>query len=247
MTQSCQRKLTIVALALYWPTLFILAHIPIPMWVRQAGVSDKTLHFLAYLILAFLLWSVISPDRKVTLRRAALWWLILVLTAYGAVDELLQGCMGRSCDIRDLGANLAGVLAGLILLSFFTFWPAALIVTGVTIFGLANVARTNLADLLPVSNAVFHLLSYAVFTFLWLRCAQLFSSPRAPGPKWLIVASALPIALLLTVKLFSRILGKTLAAQDMIFSIAGIVAVVGTVCLIGLLRKSQDSNPSTQL
>ena len=55
MALSLRRKLTVIVLALYWPSLFILAHIPIPKVVREADVSDKSLHFLAYLLLTFLL------------------------------------------------------------------------------------------------------------------------------------------------------------------------------------------------
>jgi len=68
MAKSWQQKIIIILLAFYWPILFILAHIPIPQYVRKAGVSDKSLHFLAYLILTFLLWFAIRPDEKVKWR-----------------------------------------------------------------------------------------------------------------------------------------------------------------------------------
>ena len=101
MALSCRQKLGMLSLAIYWPTLFIVSHIPIPTVVRKAGVSDKGLHFLAYLILVFLLWFVLNPHRKVRWPRAGVWWVFLALVAYGVVDELLQGYLGRSCDIGD--------------------------------------------------------------------------------------------------------------------------------------------------
>jgi len=248
MALSCRHKLTIISLAIYWPTLFIVSHIPIPLVVRKAEVSDKGMHFLAYLILVFLLWFVLNPDRKVRWRRASVWWVFLALIAYGVVDELLQGYFGRSCDIRDLGADVAGIVAGLLLFSFFTFWPVALVVAGVTIFGLTNIARANLADLLPITNTIFGLLSYALFTLLWIRYIQHFDSLRAPKAKWLTAATALPTALLLVVRLFSVVLGKDFAVQDVLVSFGGILAAVGAFCLATRFRKglTKSQEPSLE-
>lgn len=240
MALSCRQKVTIISLVFYWPTFFILAHIPVPGLVRKAGVSDKCLHFLAYLILVFLLWFAISGDKKVNWRRAGVWWIFFVVTGYGIVDELLQGCMGRNCDVRDMVANLAGTLAGLILFSVFTFWPAALLVTGAVIFGITNIARGNLAELIPVTFAMFHLFAYAIFSMLWVYYIHLFLSLKPPKFKWLMAALAVPIGLLLTVKLSSMVLGKVLGPREVIISVAAIAAVVAITYLIALFHKTQD-------
>lgn len=245
MTLSLRQKLTIIPLLLYWPTIFVLAHIPIPQLVYMAQVSDKALHFLVYLILVFLLWFAISPDRKVNWRRAAAWWVLFVVVWYGVVDEWLQGYVGRSCDFMDFAANLAGVVTGLILFSFFTFWSAFLIVTGTTIFLLANLARANLADLLPVTNTVFHLLAYGLFTMLWIRCIHLFLSLKAPKLKRLIVTLALPAGLLLVVRLFSIILGRDFGPRDVILSVAAITAVVVINFLTALFHRDPAQSSKT--
>ena len=245
---SFRQKITLILLVFYWPTLFILAHIPIPQFVQQAHVSDKTLHFLAYLVLVFLFWFTISPDKMVRWRRTAVWWVLLVMIGYGVADEWLQGCVGRSCDIRDFAADLVGVLAGLILLSFFTFWPAALLVAGATIFGITNVSRTNLADVLPITNAMFHLFGYAIFTMLWLQFIDIFlsgygltlrqdESPKPPKLRWLVIALALPTGFLLAVKLSSAILGRGFRPMDVILAVVGIVAAVAAIYLTALFRR----------
>ena len=191
-----RQKLTIISLLFYWPSLFILAHIPIPLFVRRAGVSDKSLHFLAYLILVFLLWFAITPDRKVNWRRATVWWILFVVVWYGVIDELLQGFVaGRSCDVRDFFVDVAGTLTGLILFSFLTFWPAALSVAAIFIFGITNVSRANLADLLPVASALFYLFAYAVFTMLWLQSLEYYSPrlrPQRITIQWAMLALAVP-------------------------------------------------------
>jgi len=195
---------------------------------------------MAYLVLVFLIWCAINPDKKVNWRKAVVWWVLLISLCYGVIDELLQGVVvGRSCDVMDFFADLWGVLTGLILLTFFTFWPAFLAVTGITIFALTNVTRVNLADLLPVTYRVFLLFSYGFFAELWIQNMRLFLPFKAPKLKWLIVASALPIGFLVAVKLFSVISGREFRLQDVIVATAGILTAVITVYLIELFRCRQ--------
>ncbi len=229
MSLSLRRKLIIISLLLYWPTLFVLTHIPIPQLVYKAQVSDKTLHLVVYLILVFLLWFVVSPDRKVNWGKAAVWLVLLITAGYGGLDEILQGYVGRSCDINDFLADLVGVAGGLILFSFLGFQAALLTVTGIVIFCLTNTARANLAELVPVTNAVFHLFAYAIFTILWIRQIQPLAS-KTSRPRQLIIALTVPAGLLIAVKLFSTISGRYFTLFDVITSIAGIaVAVAGYV------------------
>ncbi len=237
MVLSRRQKLTVISLLVYWPGAFILAHIPIPQLVREAGVSDKSLHFIVYLILTFLLWFAISPNKKVNWRRAAVWWVLFVVVWYGVADEVLQGYVGRSCDVMDFLADLAGTLTGLVLFSFLTFWPVLLVVTGATIFTLTNFIHANLADLVPITNAMFHLFGYGFFTMLWVQNIHLFLPMKVPKPKWMIAALALPIGFLLIVKVFSVIFGKELVVKDIIVAVIGITAVVVTTYLIALFRK----------
>lgn len=240
MALSHKQKISACILALYWPALFVLAHIPIPRVVQEAGVSDKSLHFLAYLILTFLLWSVVSGDQKVNWRRAAPWLVLFVIVVYGILDEWLQSYVaGRSCDIRDFFADLAGALTGLLLSSFLTFWLAGLFVVATFIFGMNNVTRANLANLLPVTNAVFHLLAYAILTVLWIQCTHFFPAVKAPKAKWLILAIAGPTGFLIIVKLYFVIAGKDFALSDIIISFGAIVTVVASIYLRALGERNR--------
>jgi VanZ family protein len=162
---------------------------------------------------------------------------LLVVVWYGVLDEVLQVYVGRNCDVRDFLADLVGTLAGLVLFSLFTFWSVLLVLTGVTIFILTNLIRANLADLVPITNAMFHLFGYGFFTMLWLQCIHLFLPMKAPKPKWMMAALALPIGFLLTVKLFSVIFGKDFVVQDVIISTAGIITAVATIYVIALFRR----------
>jgi len=231
MTKFLRHRITIILLVLYWLTLIILAHIPMPQYVRKAGVSDKSLHFLAYLILTFLLWFTIRPDEKVNWRKSTVWWVFFIITGYGAADEVIQHLVGRTCDAMDIAANIIGILTGLLLLTFLTFWPAALVVTGIVIFGITNLLRANLAELLPVINTIFHLFAYAFFTGLWLYNMHLYKHRKSSGIKWFVKALAVPAGLLITVKIFAAIIGRNFTAPDTIASLGAVIAVIAAVYL----------------
>ncbi|MHC4648833.1 MAG: VanZ family protein [Planctomycetota bacterium] len=244
MALSLRQKLTVIALLAYWPALFILAHIPIPQVVYSAKVSDKSLHFAAYLILVFLLWFAVRPDQKVSWRKAGVWWTLLAVALYGAVDEFLQSFVGRSCDRTDFLANLIGVLTGLVLFMFLTFWPALLVVTGLVVFTLTNLARSNLAELLPRTSLVFYSCGYALFTLLWIRYMAVSLALKAPRPKWLIGALVVPGIFLLTAKLSSVILGKDFSPRHVIVSTTAIATVVLIVFLAALYRRLSGQRAS---
>ena len=239
MAVSFKQKLPIIPLLLYWPALFILMHIPIPQIFLEnmPNVSDKTLHYMAYLILVFLLWFAISPNKKVNWRRATAWWVIFIIMGYGAADEWLQGYVGRSPDIMDFVADMAAALTGMILLCLFPFWPALLVLTGAAIFVLTNFMQANQADQLSLINTIFHLFAYIIFSLLWIRYMYDLASVKAPQLKWLIGAFAMPMVFLLGVESFSAITAGGFRLQDIIVSAIGIATVVGTIYLMALLRQ----------
>jgi VanZ family protein len=237
MALSLRQKLTLIPLVLYWPALFVLSHIPIPKMVYKAQVSDKSLHFIAYLVLVFLLWFAINPDRKVSWRKAGAWCVLLVVAWYGAADEVLQSFVGRSCDAMDFLSNLAGTLAGLILFTFLTFWPALLAVTAITVFLLTNLAGTNPAELMPRASMAFYMLAYGFLAGLWVWNMRPLLSTKGPRLKWLVAALVPPMVFLAIVKVFALMLDKPFSATGVISSAAGIVIVVAAACVASLLRR----------
>jgi hypothetical protein len=137
-----RQKKTIVVSVLYLITLFTFTHIPIPQVVYRANVSDKWLHFLAYMNLFFLLWFSINPDKKANWRKLAVWLVFLGAVISGAVDELSQPYTGRTCDFWDFTADTKGVSAGFIIVTFVSFWPSLLVVWAISIFGVATLVKT---------------------------------------------------------------------------------------------------------
>jgi VanZ family protein len=238
MRLTRRQKITIAILVPYWVVLIIVAHIPIPQIVYQAQVSDKWLHFLAYLNLIFLLWFSISPDRKVNWRSRAAWLILFAAAAYGGLDELSQPYTGRTCDLWDFVADAEGILAGLVMFTLLTFWQALLAVLAVTIFGLTNLEKADLSKLVPVSDAAFHAFAYGGFTLVWVQFMKLYLSVK-PLSARLLLALGIPIGFLLVVKAGSLLLGRHFAVTDLMFAILAIVVVVTATYLTGFLRHSR--------
>lgn len=236
---SLRHKAVIAALALYWPTLFVLAHIPVPQVVRRAHVNDKSLHLLAYMILTFLLWSAIRPGRKVNWRGAVVWCLLAGVAVYGICDEWLQRLVrDRTMDPWDFLADVIGSVVALAMLTVLSFWPTAVIVAGTTIYTLAVFTRANLTKLLPVAMPVFHLMTHAGFTLLWI--GYLGQRPRrsASGLRRVCLSLSVPLALVAATKASTMLLGRAFGGRDLVAAVAGIVAAVAAVELARMLRRA---------
>jgi hypothetical protein len=205
--------------------------------------SDKTLHFIAYLILVFLIWLTINPNKKVNWRKATAWLVILVVAGYGAVDEWLQGYVGRDPDVMDFIADIAAAFTGLILLSIFPFWPAFLVLTGAVIFILTNFMQAGLAEQLPVLDTLFHLFGYILFSLLWARYMHDLVPIRPPQLRWLIGILVVPIGFLMSIELFSTFTGygtglkhNSFKLQNILLSVLSIAAVAAAISLTALIR-----------
>ena len=238
-----RHKYILLILLVYWPALFVLTHIPIPQLARRSGMSDKMMHVLAYMALVFLWWLSISPYRKVDWRKVKVWLALAVMVWYSAFDEWLQGHIGRSADVRDFYANMAGVLLGLVILSIFSFWPASLIVSAAFIFAVINLSKIDMLWELPFLNTGFHFVGFAGFTLIWIQYMQRYVRlPKIRRAKWFVVALGLPVALLAGVKLCSIPLGKQIWLMDCLTSLIAIAAA-GVVSY--LTCRHSSSSPST--
>jgi len=94
-----------------------------------AGLSDKTEHFLAYLLLSTWFAGIYSRSH---------YWIIAVgLGVLGVLIEFAQGAMqlGRQADAIDVVANSTGIVAGLALCWFglggWVQWVEALVTKAV--------------------------------------------------------------------------------------------------------------------
>jgi VanZ family protein len=97
--------------ALVWAvTIFIASSIPAHSIPNFAIFSqDKLLHFLVYFIFTSLVYiALIHQSRFPALSGRPLLWSIFIAAIYGALDEFHQSFTGRSADVLDLLADVAG-------------------------------------------------------------------------------------------------------------------------------------------
>ena len=93
--------------------MFVGTHIPTEN-VPGIGMSDKLVHFGAYLALS--LSVLVSWELSVGVLQPPHYFAVwLAGTLYGAIDEITQTPFGRTCDGSDWLADVAGLIVGLIL------------------------------------------------------------------------------------------------------------------------------------
>jgi len=108
-----------LSLIVYWIILFIATSIPAQS-VPSFGVGDKVNHFLAYLILAVLLFLTLSfQEKSMFAKRNAALLTIAVILLYGVLDELHQMLVpDRSAEFLDWVADGVGAICGVLIISF---------------------------------------------------------------------------------------------------------------------------------
>lgn len=106
----------------FWVTIFVLTHLPQEQLPR-VRVSDKLAHFMAYGVLAGLLYltSWIGRPR----RRAPALKVLGIIMVYGAIDEMLQSFVGRHADIVDWLYDVAGAVCVLLPLVLARSWTGS--------------------------------------------------------------------------------------------------------------------------
>ena len=221
-----RHKSILIALGIYWPFIFWLTHIPVPDIARQSGMSDKTMHVMAYFALTFLIWFAINPYEKVKWNRKKVWILLAIVIWYGAMDEYLQGRVGRSADVLDFIADLFGVVLGLGILSIFGFWSALLTASAVFVFVISN--KSHLLMLYPQYhlNTAFHLTAYMAFALIWIQHAERYSSIRFGSLSWLAYSISVPVALLVVIMGTAPLWDHPIWWVDVATALFGIVSAV---------------------
>lgn len=241
MKLSRRHKLVLLALGIYWPFLFWLTHIPVPAVARHSGMSDKTMHVMAYFVLTSLVWFAISPYEKVNWTRVKPWCVILAVVLYGAFDEWLQVHVGRTADVQDFLANLFGVVLSLGLLSIFGFWSSLLTASSAFIFILSNMTRLMTLPQYAFYAAAVHFTAYTAFTLIWIQWLGRFTAFVSGSGRWLAVSLTAPAGLLLAVKAAAPLFDRPFDGFNTAIAMLGIIAAAGVSW--GLFRVSRTKHP----
>lgn len=221
-----RHKSVLIALGIYWPVIFYLTHTQVRTIAKQSGMSDKTMHLMAYFALAFLIWFAISPYEKVNWARTKVWILAIIVTAYALADEFLQGFVGRSPEFLDFVADLSGMALALGILSFFGFWSSLLTASAIFVFVISNLSA--LLTLYPEYhfNTAFHLTAYTAFALIWIQHAERYTPVKIGTARWLIYAATVPLLLLALIKGTGPIFGHAVWRPDVATALFGIASAI---------------------
>jgi hypothetical protein len=229
------RYFFIIALVLYWPVIFLFAHMPnVPGWILRTQMSDKTLHYLGYLLLVFLWWFSIFPSQRPTFFSRPLWFTIAMMMVYAATDEWLQRFTHRTPDIMDFAADMLGVLTGLVIFGVVGLRLSALGVATVCIFVLTSLSKADPLGFVPFLDILFYVGAYALVTLLWI--GYLWKQRGLSRVEIIFLSLLMPAILLSITLLVASMTGKLFAIDRLIAAVAGIAAPIlaaaVTLCFI---------------
>jgi len=103
------RMASLAAIGLYWLMLCVLTHLPVSPR-KPWHMGDSTAHFLAFIGLSALLYLHLWVTRPGFRWNATV--VLALAMLYALVDERTQPLVGRTCDIMDWMADVAGAAAG---------------------------------------------------------------------------------------------------------------------------------------
>jgi VanZ family protein len=243
MSLKFWRRLIFVVLFFYWPLIFVLTHITIPLdLIRQMHASDKALHFFVYFILSVLLWYAAGSLERVKWSRPTIWFILSALILYATADEWLQGLTeSRTRDVYDLVANCEGLLSGVAMVSFFPFQQAVIVCTSIALLVFTNTVRFEFVGWLYFVKLLYLSCSFAILTYFWCVYISSFSRFRVARFKRLIVALAVPAAVLLLVKLLSYITDRSFGITDLLVCAAAMLIVLALCVIAGDKAVEQDT------
>lgn len=222
-----KEKIPHVALLLYWVTLFILTHINVnPEMLRKIQASDKKLHFLVFLVLAFLFFNCFGSAARIDWKRKINWLFSAILIIYAALDEYLQGFVGRNVSFADFIANLAGIIVGLLIISFFAKEICILIILSLSIPVLTTAAQLRFEGALWFARPSLYFLLFGILTFFWIRFLGYAKDAKAKLISMLIKFSALPAGVLVLTVAVSAFFKNSYSVREIVVSCLAVALVV---------------------
>jgi hypothetical protein len=133
------------------------------------GVSDKTMHFVAYMTLALLSWFSISFEKKADWKKLRPWLLSAIILFYGFVDELSQHFTRRSVDPRDFAANALGIVIAMAMVTIIPACHATMILVTVCPFFLPALVKSQLIPQGSILEVGAYLAGFACVTVAWIK------------------------------------------------------------------------------
>ena len=168
-----RRVLAGVTLGAYWLLLFGATHLsPVQLSRLHFRGHDKVLHFAAFASLTLLQWVVRYGKQRPNPLSLRPYFLLVIMAAYGAIDEITQVLVGRDSSLFDWASDVAGAVAALVMLFVLRRRVHWLILYWVGMTIVIHWPGT-LFVVLPAHAAEFRvagkIIAYLILTLLWLR------------------------------------------------------------------------------
>ena len=223
MKANREQKFFTFILIFYWLGIFAATHIPIPIWTREMGVSDKTMHFVAYMTLAFLLWFSTSFEKKADWKKLRPWLLSAIVLLYGLVDELSQYFTRRSADPRDFAANALGIAIAMAMVTVIPACHSAMILITVCPFFLPALVRSQLIPQGSILEVGVYLAGFACVTIAWIKYLSSVVGLNFRQFKYLPVFFAPPAGTVITLILYAKLTDKPLGTTALLSAFISII------------------------
>lgn len=223
MKTTREQKFFITILIFYWLGIFAATHIPIPDWTGKMGVSDKTMHFVAYMMLALLLWFGTSFEKKADWKKLRPWLLSAVVLLYGLVDELLQHFMNRSVDPRDFAADALGLAAAMAIVTVMTSWHAVMILVTACPLFLPGIVRSQLIIQGSILEIGVYFAGFACITLAWIEHLSSVVGLNFRRLKYLPVFFAPPAGTVIILIIYTKLTDKPFGTTALLSTFISII------------------------
>jgi len=234
MKMTREKKFFIAVLIFYWLGIFIATHIPIPGWTGKMGVSDKTMHFVAYMTLALLLWLGTSFEQKADWKKLRAWLLSAIVLLYGVADELLQHFTKRSVDIRDFAANVLGIAVAMAIVTVLPARHAAMILVTICPLFLPAIVKSQLITGGSILEVAAYIAGFAGVTAIWIKYLSSVVGLDFRKNNFLPVFFAPPAGTVIIIKLYASITDKPFGIMEIV---TAFVSVILTLFIGRLISK----------
>ena len=224
MKRTREQKLFTFILVFYWVGIFVATHIPVPEWTGKMGVSDKTMHFSAFMILTLLIWLSTSFKKKADWKTIWPWLLMAIVLIYAASDELLQNFVrGRTADVHDAAFDFLGAATALVLLTTLLPHHAAMVLFIITPIFLPAFVRSQLIPPNSMLESTAYLVCFAIVTIAWTIYFSSVHNLNLRRLKHIPIFFAGPVGTVAFVKIHATLTDKPMPASVILISFAAII------------------------
>ncbi len=226
-------------LIFYWPGIFIATHIPVlPNWTGKMGVSDKTMHFAAYMAVALLLWLGTSFEKKADWRKLRPWLLSAIVLLYGVADELSQHFMKRSTDIRDFAANVLGLAIAMAIVTVLLPHHAVMILITACPLLLPAIVKSQLITGGSIPEAAAYIAGFAGVTAAWMKYLSSVVGLNLRRNKLFPVFFAPSAGTVIIIKLYASLTDKPFGTTALL---SAFVSIILTLFIGRLISKKETA------